>query len=493
MMNEINLIQEELNAALVQMPLVAILRGIRKEEALEVVGALFNAGIRVAEVPLNSPDPFSTIRLLVQHFGEQMIIGAGTVTTVEEVKMLASTGAKICVSPNTNTNVIRAALENQLVPMPGFVTPTEAFDAISAGAKFLKFFPAADRILDLSAMSAVLPRDVMVIAVGGVGSANARNLLAAGAKAFGIGSDLFRTGMSIEIIRERARKLVSTLKASSRMQRVVQIANPQAIIGESPKWNEKDKRVYWVDPIRRLLLSSDRSGEEQGMVQLDKAVWSIAFGAVGQLIGVTADGYCQICLSSGKVDEVTVAEQQDGCRLNDFVIDSQGRMWAGSMHKGLLAGKGAIYYAPAVGQPLTMVAGGLGVPNGMAFDAERQRLYVIDTLSRTLIAYDVAEYEGELGEPVVITDFMGLMGKPDGMALASDGSLWVAMWGGGSMVQISPNGEVLQVISIPSSNVSSACLASDGALFVTTSRMRLSETQRENEPGAGALFSVELC
>lgn len=103
-------------------------------------------------------------------------------------------------------------------------------------------------------MSALLPHNVTVIAIGGVGSANARDLLATGAKVFGIESDLFRTSMSIEIICERTTKLVSTLKASGRTQRVIQVDNTQAIIGESPKWNEKDKRVYCVDQIRRSLL-----------------------------------------------------------------------------------------------------------------------------------------------------------------------------------------------------------------------------------------------
>ncbi|MBC3881197.1 2-dehydro-3-deoxy-6-phosphogalactonate aldolase [Undibacterium sp. LX40W] len=493
MSERLDLIQQELSGALQQIPIVAILRGIRKEEALGIVGALFNAGIRVAEVPLNSPDPFATIRLLVQHFGDQMLIGAGTVTTVEEVKMLASTGAKISVSPNTNAQVIRAALEYGLVPIPGFVTPTEAFEALAAGAKFLKFFPASGRVSDLAAMNAVLPRDVTVVAVGGVGAANGSALFAAGAKAFGIGSDLFRTGMTIETIRDRATKLVSALSIERLQRRIKQISNPHAIIGESPKWCEKGGKVYWVDPIRKLLFSSDRDGDAQDSVVLDKAVWSIGFDASGQMVGVTADGLCKVFPFTGMVEQTVIADQRDGCRFNDFAIDSRGGMWVGSMHKGLLAGKGAIFYAASVDSPVVEVASGLGVPNGMAYDFARARLYVIDTLSRTLIAYSVDEQNACLREPVIISDFMGLMGKPDGMALANDGSLWVAMWGGGMVVQISPDGEILQTIVIPSSNVSSACFSSDGSLFVTTSRMRLSEAQLDSEPGAGALFAIEFC
>src|SRR6218665_1185939 len=116
-----------LDAALAELPIVAILRGLRSDEAVAVVGALYEAGIRVAEVPLNSPDPFETIALLCRAFGDRMAIGAGTVTDPEQVRRLAACGATICVSPNTDAGVIAEAIRLGLVPLPGCVTPSEAF------------------------------------------------------------------------------------------------------------------------------------------------------------------------------------------------------------------------------------------------------------------------------------------------------------------------------------------------------------------------------
>ena len=483
---------QALEASLSVVPLVAILRGLRTEEALAVVGALFDAGVRVAEVPLNSPDPFTTIKLIVEHFGEKMMIGAGTVTTVEQVALLAETGAKLCVSPNTNTAVITAAIENGLVPMPGFVTPTEAFTAIAAGARFLKCFPAAERMADLSAMAAVLPRDTLVVAVGGVGAANGAALFAAGARAFGIGSDLFRSGMSEETVRVRADALVAAFDWKRLRPRVSQVCNPRASIGESPLWRDFDSSVLWVDPVRRILLWSDQSGQGVGEIAMDAAVFSLSTLPSGHMVGVTEEGFCAVHQSTGAVRKGPRASQDQGCRFNDMAVDSNGGLWAGSMHRGLLAGRGSLFYAPSVDHASRQVAIGLGVPNGMAFDAGREKLFVVDTLARTLLSYPVDIDKGHVGEPSIVTDFMGIPGKPDGMTIGEDGTLWVAMWGGGCVVQISTDGVLLQLIHVPATHVSSVCFAPNGTLFVTTSRMRLSESQLVTQPGSGALFAINL-
>jgi len=160
------------------------------------------------------------------------------------------------------------------------------------------------------------------------------------------------------------------------------------------------------------------------------------------------------------------------------------------MHKGLLSARGSLYYAASLDAAPRQVAAGLGVPNGMVFDAAGKKLYVIDTLSRNLLAYPADIQAGSLGEPVIVTDFMGIPGKPDGMTRAPDGSFWVAMWGGACVVRIAADGALLQSIQLPAPHVSSVCLSPDGRLWATTSRMRLSEQQLDANPGSGAVFCI---
>lgn len=199
-----------LEDALNECGIVAILRGISPDEAIAVGQALFDAGVRVVEVPLNSPAPFLSIAKLAKEFAGRMIVGAGTVLTVQDVNMLKSAGGEICVSPDCNEVVIARAKELQMVPLPGVFTPTEAFAAIRAGATNLKLFPAeAASPAVIKAWKAVLPRHVKIYAVGGVTPENMGDWLAAGASGFGIGSSIYKLGMSVDAVREAAGKLVS--------------------------------------------------------------------------------------------------------------------------------------------------------------------------------------------------------------------------------------------------------------------------------------------
>ncbi len=199
-----------LEEALNECGIVAILRGVSPDEAIGVGQALFEAGVRVVEVPLNSPAPFLSIAKLVKEFADRMIVGAGTVLTIQDVNMLKSAGGEICVSPDCNEAVIARAKELQMVPLPGVFTPTEAFAAIRAGATNLKLFPAeAASPAVIKAWKAVLPKSVKIYAVGGVTPENMSEWLAAGASGFGIGSSIYKPGMSVDAVREAAGKLVS--------------------------------------------------------------------------------------------------------------------------------------------------------------------------------------------------------------------------------------------------------------------------------------------
>ena len=190
-------------------PLIAIIRGVTPDEAVAIGEAVFDAGIRIIEVPLNSPDPLKSIELLAAHFGDRALIGAGTVLKPREVSDVRAAGGRLIVSPSTNRDVIAAAYSAGLVSSPGYFTPTEAFEALDAGATALKLFPAegASPAL-LKAQLAVLPKDIPVIPVGGIRPDNMRPWLDAGAAGFGLGGGLYQPGQSPEATLEKARAYV---------------------------------------------------------------------------------------------------------------------------------------------------------------------------------------------------------------------------------------------------------------------------------------------
>ena len=185
-------------------PVVAIIRGVEPSNVIEVGSALFDAGVRIIEVPLNSPNPFESIEKLKQHFNDRAIIGAGTVLNRDEVAAVAKVGGEICVSPNVNKDVIEATLSAGMISMPGVYTATEAFTAIAAGARMLKLFPAtAEARENFNAMKAVLPDEIGVLAVGGVSYENVAECLQLGFAGIGVGSEFYKPGRSADEIRER--------------------------------------------------------------------------------------------------------------------------------------------------------------------------------------------------------------------------------------------------------------------------------------------------
>lgn len=203
-----------LDAALGACPIVAILRGVRPDEATDQVAALFDAGIRVVEVPLNSPRPLESIAAIATAFEGRMAVGAGTVLTAEDVRAVAGAGATFTVAPNTDPAMIRAALALGLDPAPGFATATEAFAAYGAGARRLKLFPAATYgVGHLRQLTAVLPPDAQVWAVGGVGPDSFAAWWDAGAAGFGVGGELYRAGQDATTTAAKAATAVAAAKA----------------------------------------------------------------------------------------------------------------------------------------------------------------------------------------------------------------------------------------------------------------------------------------
>lgn len=191
-------------------PIIAILRGLQPSEAEAVGQAIIDAGIDQIEVPLNSPDPLRSIGLMAEAFGDRALIGAGTVLTPEQVEDVARVSGKLIVSPNYDAEVITRTVALNLQSWPGIYSPTEAFAALKAGATGLKLFPGVMAgPSGLAALRPVLPEGTRVFAVGGAGPENFGEWIKAGADGFGIGSALYKPGMSVADIAERAAKIVS--------------------------------------------------------------------------------------------------------------------------------------------------------------------------------------------------------------------------------------------------------------------------------------------
>ena len=199
---------------LAPLPLFAVLRGITPEEIPAVGDALFDAGFRVLEVPLNSPRPFDSIARLASRYGERCLAGAGTVIEPADVARVRDAGGRIVVMPHGDAAVIREAKAQGLACVPGVATPTEAFAALRAGADGLKMFPAeALPPAALRAWRAVLPRDTLIFVVGGVGPGNLAPYWAAGASGFGTGSGLYRPGQDVPTVAQAARAFADAVAA----------------------------------------------------------------------------------------------------------------------------------------------------------------------------------------------------------------------------------------------------------------------------------------
>jgi 2-dehydro-3-deoxyphosphogalactonate aldolase len=199
--------------ALTRCPLVAILRGVKPTEVVEIGQALIDASFAIIEVPLNSPDPLESISLLVKAFGSKVLVGAGTVTSADQVIEVGEIGGRLIVMPHADADVVRAAKAGGLYALPGFATPTEAFAMIAAGADGLKLFPAeANPPKVLKALRAVLRKEIPVLPVGSITPDNMAEYWAAGANGFGLGSALYKPGATPTVVAAAAAQFVAALR-----------------------------------------------------------------------------------------------------------------------------------------------------------------------------------------------------------------------------------------------------------------------------------------
>ncbi len=206
----------DFTTAFARCPLVAILRGVRPDEVEPIGDALVDAGFTLIEVPMNSPDPLVSIGRLARRLEGKALVGAGTVLTPDQVDAVQQAGGQLIISPNSNLSVIARSAEAGLISMPGYFTPTEAFAAVQAGASALKLFPAeAATPTVLKAQRAVLPKELPVLAVGGINPGNMGPWVAAGADGFGLGSALYKPGATAAQVREAAQAFIQGWKAAT--------------------------------------------------------------------------------------------------------------------------------------------------------------------------------------------------------------------------------------------------------------------------------------
>ena len=195
-------------------PIIAILRGVKPAEAVGIAGVILAAGIDKIEVPLNSPSPFDSINTIVKAYGDQALIGAGTVLTTAQVKQVRSAGGQLVVSPNCDSAVIAATIAEGMQSWPGVFTPSEALAALQAGATGLKLFPgdmAGPK--GLKAMRAILPLGTQVYAVGGAAPDNFSKWIEASADGFGLGSAIYKPGDNLETVAAKAQAIVTAFDA----------------------------------------------------------------------------------------------------------------------------------------------------------------------------------------------------------------------------------------------------------------------------------------
>jgi len=208
-------------SAIEKHPLIAILRGIKPTEVVDVAEILIEKDFKIIEIPLNSPDPIRSIELLTHYFENHAIIGAGTVLDEASIRSIAEAGAKLVVMPNGNGIVVKAAKDRGLIAIPGIATPSEAFAMLEAGADALKLFPAEGIPPSvLKAMKAVLPSTVPILPVGGITPEKMNDYLKAGAIGFGLGSALYKPGMTLRDIRKNAEAFNQALTFSLQINEI---------------------------------------------------------------------------------------------------------------------------------------------------------------------------------------------------------------------------------------------------------------------------------
>lgn len=272
-------------------------------------------------------------------------------------------------------------------------------------------------------------------------------------------------------------------------------AKHKSMVGESLFEIEASGEVCWVDPVSHSVMCYNEEDNATRRVKLDKQLFSINPHPNGTFIGVSETAFYKVDLASGACTLIAEADLGfDDCRFNDSAIDSCGRVWAGTMSTALRPGRGSVFVLDVNGD-VRQIETGFGVPNGMGWSVAEDTFFMIDTLNRTLLAFDYDLENGEISSPRVVTDFWDISGKPDGLTIDVEDQIWVGMWAGGCVVRIDPVlGAISQKINLPAKNPTSCVFKKDAPkrVYVGTSRARHSEADIVKYPASGSLFYIDI-
>lgn len=262
-------------------------------------------------------------------------------------------------------------------------------------------------------------------------------------------------------------------------------------IGDSPVWFTESKTLIWIDTVKQTINSFDLSNETHKTSQLSQPVFAIGKRTNGKIWGITQDSVCDINPLSGQVKVISAkAKLPEHSRLNNAGMDERGHIWAGCMDRAARPNKGNIYSFDTDGQAQTMACG-FGICNGIAWSPDSTEMYYLDTLQRSLIAFEYNVAQGKIGSPRLVYDFLDMRGKPHGLSMDLEGHIWIAMWGGASVVKIDKSGVLHKVVQVPAKSVCACTLNETGdKLLMTTALFRTNDEDLKNYPENGSVLCV---
>jgi sugar lactone lactonase YvrE len=263
-----------------------------------------------------------------------------------------------------------------------------------------------------------------------------------------------------------------------------------AVLGEGPLWDDREAALYWLDIEGRRLHRHDPAGGGNQAIELPEQVTAMAPHAEGGMVAAVAGGFARLDPGTGTLSSLgqVIADDAD-MRMNDGKCDPRGRFWAGSMSRQLLPGLGGLYCLSGDGPP-ALAKNGVSLSNGLAWSADARTFFHIDSLAFQVTAYDFDPDTGAIGDGRTVVEFDRALGLPDGMTIDAEGAIWVAVWGGSGVYRYSPNGELLAVVRVPATQVTSCAFGGPGyaELFITTASEGLDDEARAAQPLAGGLF-----
>lgn len=271
------------------------------------------------------------------------------------------------------------------------------------------------------------------------------------------------------------------------------ISQNDCLVGESLFWGAEQEEFCWVDPSSNALFRHHLNSGKTTQITLEQQLFSVRQHPTMKFVGVGTNSFYAVDIDTGACTKLAEIElDHTDCRFNDCVVDGRGRVWVGSMSTALRQTRGSVFVL-LEDRSVLQKETGFGVPNGMGFSATEDTFFMVDTLARTLLAFEFDFEKGDIRHPQIVTDFWSVPGKPDGLTVAGNGNIWVAMWEGSCVVEIDPSqGAAVKQISLPVKNPTSCVVspAHPNRIFVASSRARHSNDDLARFPLSGSLLAA---